>query len=320
MNNKEIYEGFVKSEAVYIPVYSKPWWLDAVCGKDNWDVWLYMKGEEVIAAMPYYHEIRGEYQYITKTPVTQNNGLIFRYPDGTSYVRRQSIREEVINNACDYIESLGLDVYEQQYHYTFDNYLPFFWRGYKAIPRYTYVIDTLGRSEESIWGDISSKRRSIIKKGQRNGCYSEDIGSDEFYKEHEKIFLKQGMQCPFSKELWDRLYNASVENESGKIVCYKNSEGCITSLSFIVWDDKSVYLIMGGGIPEYQNQDTYAALIWHSICFAHDHGRSFDFEGSMIKRISKSFSEYGGIPREYYRIRKVFNKKIALAEVEKEYS
>lgn len=319
-SQKEIYAKFVNTCGTYIPIYSQPWWLDAVCGEEGWDVWLSVSGGTIRAAMPYHYEKRGNYNYITKAPLTQNNGIIFCYPETSSYVTRQSIRERIINEACDYIESMKIDVYEQQFHHSFDNYLPFFWRGYMAIPRYSYTIYTDDCSEEQIWNNVSSKQKSIIKKGQRNGFYSEDIDSIEFYREHEKIYKKQGLECPFSLNLWLRLYDSCVKNGSGKIVCYKDLESNIASLAFIVWDSRSVYLLMGGGIPEYQRLDTYAALLWKCICFAREIGKSFDFEGSMIKRISKAFAEYGGIPMEYYRIRKVFNKDIALMEIEREYN
>ncbi len=38
MTNKEKYQAFC--EHTYVPIYSKPWWMDAVCGPENWDVWL----------------------------------------------------------------------------------------------------------------------------------------------------------------------------------------------------------------------------------------------------------------------------------------
>ena len=75
MDSKTTYDRFC--EKTYVPIYSKPWWLDAVCGADNWNVWIYKKGESVLAAMPYYFETRGEYKYITKATLTQNNGIIF---------------------------------------------------------------------------------------------------------------------------------------------------------------------------------------------------------------------------------------------------
>ena len=53
---KTRYEEFC--ETTYVPIYSKPWWMDAVCGSENWDVWLFEQGGEVAAAMPYYLEER----------------------------------------------------------------------------------------------------------------------------------------------------------------------------------------------------------------------------------------------------------------------
>ena len=74
--NKELYADWC--ETTYVPIFSKPWWMDAVCGEDNWDVWLCDDDGDICAAMPYFTEKRGEYKYITKAPLTQNNGIIFR--------------------------------------------------------------------------------------------------------------------------------------------------------------------------------------------------------------------------------------------------
>ena len=42
------YESFC--EKLMVPIYSKSWWLDAVCQPENWDVWLYEDNGKVIAA------------------------------------------------------------------------------------------------------------------------------------------------------------------------------------------------------------------------------------------------------------------------------
>ena len=167
MKNKEKYVCFC--EKTYVPIYSKPWWMDAVCGKDNLDVWLYEKGNNILAAMPYYLEQRGRYKYITKAPLTQNNGIIFNYPDDGSMknIAKQKFEEDTIKNACIFIQNFGLDVYEQQYQYNFRYYLPFYWNNYEIIPRVTYVIKDTSNIEK-LWGDLSSKYRKNIKKGQKN--------------------------------------------------------------------------------------------------------------------------------------------------------
>lgn len=314
MTNKQKYIQFCGK--AYIPVYSQSWWMDAVCTPDKWNVWLYENSNEVMAAMPYYFEKRGSYRYITKTPMTQNNGIIFKYTNGMKEIAKAAYEEKVINAANEFIEAKALDVYEQQYHYNFKNYLPFYWNGYMAIPRYTYVIDS-DISIDDVWKNVSSKQRSVIKKGKRFGYYSEDISKEQFYEEHEKVFLKQSLDCPFSYELWESLYENAKNHGQGKAACYKDADGHILSLIFWVWDEKSVYQLLGGGIPQYQQMDTYDALIWDGICQAKENGKAYDFEGSMIKRVSKSMRQFGGQPMPYFRIRKVFNPEIIRAEAEK---
>lgn len=139
MTNKDLYNEYIST--TYVPIYSKPWWLDAVCRPENWDVWMYTnKNDEPEAAMPYYVEKRGKYKYITKAPLTQNNGIIFKYPDCIKFVAKQAWEEKIITSACEFINNLNIDVYEQQYQTSFVNWLPFFWNHYTAITRYTYIL------------------------------------------------------------------------------------------------------------------------------------------------------------------------------------
>lgn len=315
MTEKEKYNEFCKM--TYVPIYSKSWWLDAICGSDNWNVWLYQSGDEILAAMPYYLEQRGNYRYITKALLTQNNGIIFRYPNGAKSIARQIYEEKVINEACSFIESLGIDVYEQQYHYSFRNWLPFFWNRYTAITRYTYVIDDL-TNIDGVWMGVSSKERGKVRKGQRNAEIKKGLSPDVFFKEHEKVFLKQDLQCPFSYERWLQIYTACKQRNACEIFfAEEKTSGRIASVLFLIWDEESAYLLLSGSIPEFQNLDTYSALIWESIQYAASKGLRYDFEGSVIKRISKAFREFGGEPKPYFRIRKVFNPEIMRAETEK---
>lgn len=304
--NKEEYKKFC--EKVYVPIYSKPWWLDAVCGEDNWDVWLCVHNNEIIAAMPYYHEMRGQWKYVTKALLTQNNGIIFKYPAGAKEIAKRKFEEKVIDQACEYLKEINIDVYEQQYHYNFKNWLPFFWNNYTEITRYTYVIEDTSDIQK-VWDNISSSYKKNIKKGNSNGTLCE-IDADTFYQEHEKIFLKQGMECPFTYHQWIRIYQTCLEQDSGRILCMKNSDGHIASILFLIWDEESVYHLLGGNIPEFQKLETYNALTWEGIKIAAQKGLKYDFEGSVIKRISKSFREYGGEAKPYFRIRKIFNPEI----------
>ncbi len=313
MNNKQIYEEFIKK--IYVPIYAKAWYMDAVCGSENWDVWIYYSGKDVVAAMPYYLEKRGNFKYITRPLLTQNNGLLFLYPENSGRIAKAKFEEKVIDEACHFVDEMGLDVFEEQFHWSFTNWLPFYWNGFSAITRYSYVIDDTSNLD-NVWEGISSKQRSIIKKGQRNSVLSEEkISINEFYDNYIKIFEKQGMPCPYSIELLNRLFDSCEKHDSGRLLLRRSEDGNIACLSYVIWDEKYLYKIMGGPMPEYSHLDAYAALTWDEICLSHDLSLGFDFEGSVIKRISKSFREYGGELKPYFRIRKVYNEKIAYNEL-----
>ena len=71
-------------------------------------------------------------------------------------------------------------------------------------------------------------------------------------------------------------------------------------------------------MPEYQYLQSYNVLTWEGIKLSAELGKKYDFEGSVIKRISKSMREFGGEPKTYFRIRKVFNPAIIREEAEKQ--
>ena len=104
----------------------------------------------------------------------------------------------------------------------------------------------------------------------------------------------------------------------GKILYAKDDNSNILSILFLVWDEQSVYHLLGGSMPEYQHLQTYNMLTWEGIKTASEMGLKYDFEGSVIKRISKSMRQFGGKPMPYFRIRKVFNLDIIRAEAEEQ--
>ena len=253
VETKKDYEDFCQKN--YIPIFSKSWWLDAICGSENWDVWLYKSGGKIWAAMPYYKTVDDKGVRICRAPLTQNNGIIISYPENQKVYKKQSWEEKICQAAIDYIESLHLRTYEQQYNTSFLNALPFFWNYYNLIPRYTYVIS--GNDIKEIESEFSSKLRNDLKKGVRNTASYDTVNAEIFYSEHEKVFKKQGLECPFSKELWYRLHSAVVKRNVGQTLVALDKNGTITSLAFFVRDEKRQYLLLGGAIPEFSHMQTF---------------------------------------------------------------
>lgn len=305
LTEKEKYRKICAKEKT-IPIFSQSWWLDAVCGSCNWNVYLIGNGMDIKATFVYSlqkNDTGG--RYIGRIALTQNNGIWIKYPENQGIIAKQSYEEKIVNEICDFIESLGLVKYDQQYHYRFTNYLPFFWRYYKEVTKYTYVIEDT-TNMESVRLGYSSKIKNVLRKASRYLVVDENISLIDFYNVNKMSFERQHIQIPYSFEYFEKIYKACMDHQAGKLICAKDEQGNIQSVAMLVWDEMSVYYLLNGTNPELKSFQGNDLLIDYSIEEAHKLGKKFDFEGSVIKNVNHAFREFGGIPKPYFRIYKDF--------------
>ena len=313
-DEKNLYNKFCTK--VYIPIFSKPWWLDAVCGEKNWGVHVLEKNGFFFAAMPYYVENRNGYDIITKAHHSQNNGIIINYKQADKNVAKLDREEEVINEMCDYIEALGVDKYEQQYHYSFTNILPFIWRGYKQMVRYTYVIDDTSDMDK-VCADFKYIVRNQIKKAEKIVEIKEGMDINTFYDINKSSYDRQGIEVPFSKELVNRIEEACVGHDCRKILYSQDQEGNIHSVAYLIWDEESVYFLINGIDSEFMWSQSNSLLIRESIRVAHQLNKKFDFEGSVLKPVEHIFRGFGAKQKMYFRIIKTLTEGLDDSKVNK---
>lgn len=302
MDNKIAYKRFCESQ--YVPIFSQPWWLDAVCGENNWEVWIYRVGDSVLAAMPY--KIDGQGKSICRAPITQNNGVLIAYPKGQKYCSRLDYEDKIINSAIDYIESKQLESYEQQFHYTYTNWLPFFWRGYEGVVRYTYVINDTSELE-IIVKNFDTNLRKNIKKAMKIVNIRQNLLPEKLYQLNSLTFSRQGReQMPHSYETVASIISACEAHSCCKILYAEDAEKNIHGAILLVWDEQSMYYLLSGSDPQYRSSQANSLLIYEGIKLASQKGLKFDFEGSVVKQIECNFRQFGGIRMPYFRISKRF--------------
>ena len=303
MTNKEQYKEFCKS--TYVSVFSKPWWLDAVCEDGYWDVLIYEKDNQVIGALPYYvRKILG-ISFIAQPKLTQNSGVIIKYPENISHSKKLSLEKEVMTALIEQLEKLPIAFYLQTFHLNVTNWLPFYWRGYKQQTNYTYRISNI-KDHESVFAGYDHSKRKNIKKAKEIVTVSFDLTKDEFYENHKETLAKQGATIKYSKELFARIYDAAYKENSGKTIYAKDNEGNLHCALFVIWDEKSAYDLISTIDPEFRNIGAASLLVSEIIKYTSDFVDIFDFEGSMIENIESSFRKFGAIQTPYFRIHKIF--------------
>lgn len=308
MSDKDLYREFCETEDK-IPIYSKDWWMDAVCGEDNWDVILIKdKNDEIIASLPYYLKRKYGLKYITQPPLTQTNGLYIKYSKEQKLASKLSYEKEIIFEIDDKLKELGIDYYNQNFHYSFLNWQPFYWKGYSQTTRYTYVIRDLS-DLRTVFSNFSKSKRKYINENEGKYRVYETDNVRMFYELNRKVFERQGLKIPYSMNFIIKLDQRLAERQSRVIFAANDEYGNVNCMLYLVFDKMSSYLLMSGTDPERRDLNLKTLLVWEAIKFSSKIGLMFDFEGSMMENVATFFREFGAEPIPYHSIWKNFSTK-----------
>jgi hypothetical protein len=309
ISNKQIYRNFCKTE-ISLPVFSKDWWLDAVCGENNWDVIIIEKGGEIVASMPY--RLREKYALtICDMPqLTQTLGPWLK-PSQAKYAKQLSNQKKLMYELIKQLPRF--DFFAQNFHYSVANWLPFYWNGFEQTTRYTYVIDELG-SEKNIWDGLLQNIRREIKKAESrfNLLVNTDINIDTFLNINELTFAAQKKKLPYSENLVKRIENVCIDNNCRKIFYAQDKDKKIHAAVYVIWDANSAYYLMGGSDPNLRNSGATSLCIWEAIKFSSTVTQKFDFEGSMIEPVERFFRAFGAKQMPYLQISKTNSRLLKI--------
>lgn len=180
--------------------------------------------------------------------------------------------------------------------------LPFFWRGYKVVPQYTYLLD-LAPPLEQIRRQMSPDRRNDVSKAVRDGVTARPAqGLDEVRDLVLATFGRQdkGVDRDVLEGILTR--HARPGNHYAYVAC---RDGTPTAACFVVHDDRTAYYLLGGYCAENRHHGAGALAVWEAIRHAKEAGLdTFDFEGSVIPPIERFFRGFGGRLTPYFTVNK----------------
>lgn len=297
---KEKYRLLCRSEKT-IPLFSRDWWLDLVCGETRWDVLLMEEKGRIAAAMPLYIPCRS---VVTMPAYTQTMGPWFA-PDApdAKYATWLAKRQAFCHA---FIESLrAYPRFQQNFHHQITDWLPFYWQGYRQTTRYTYRLPDL-RQPEKLWENMCPNiRRNILKAREKHHiAIRRGIPTDDFLQVHALTFRRQKKAVPGDTALLRKLIDACRLRRQGDLWGGYDAEGRIHAAAFLVWQDSTAYYLAGGGNPDLRASGAHSLVLWESIRFAAQVSDEFDFEGSMLPGVERFFREFGAIQTPYFSLSK----------------
>lgn len=300
MTNKDKYHLLCDTETS-IPIFSRDWWLDIVCGKANWDVLLIEQKGQMQAALPFYIPHSG---IISMPPYTQSMGPWFAAEAAdTKYTTLLGKRQAICKQFTDQLQSHPH--FLQNFSYQVTDWLPFYWEGYKQTTRYTYLLENI-RDPEAIWANMSPNiRRNITKaKNKYQITIQKGIPVDDFLKIQSMTFERQHTTNKADINVLKQLIEACRERNQGDLWGGFDPEGRLHAAAFIVWQHSSAYYLAGGGNPELRESGAHSLVLWEGIQYVSQFTHLFDFEGSMLPGVERFFREFGAKQTPYFTITK----------------
>lgn len=305
--SKDAYRDFCKKQA-QLPLFFQDWWLDACSDNGQWGVAVARNSaNDVIAALPYLLKRKYKISVVTQPVLTPWLGVFFA--DGVSLKEnnRKLVLEELIAALPKYHR------YNQCWHYSFENWMPLHWLGFKQTTRYTYVINGL-KDIDSVWGSLKKSTRSDIKKATERYKLriADEPSFERFWNLHTKVFSRQGLKAPYRRSLVERIDKECALRECRKIVLAVDENGVDQAAVYMVWDAQCAYYLMAGSDPQFRHTAANTYCLWESLKHASLLVDSFDFEGSMIEPVAKYMESFGGSRIGYHYISRTSSRVFSL--------
>lgn len=281
----------------------QPWWLDAVCGPDRWNVSLaFDAGGEICGALPYNITRVLGLQFIKMPPLTDYIGPWIR-PSGNRIEKRErqyAYEKQVINDLV--VGMPDVHFFNQQYYPGFANWLPFYWKGYRQTTYYTYRFDDLS-DLDAIYDGFKNTVRTDIKKAEDKATVAIGDNLSDFYR------LQQQHKHAPSKQILERLDQAlALHGQRQIFLAFDRETGKTIAGLYVVWDRHTAYFMMAAIDAAFRQHAALHLLYWEAIRQMAAFVQAIDLCGSILPGPEHFSRSLGARQTPHFRVYKTGNK------------
>ena len=257
--------------------------------------------EKLLAVMPL--EIRKKYgfNYSFQPVFSQYWGVCFDASIYKNQYAENSKKEQILESLISAIPA-EIKVSGWGFSHAFNYSLPFSWKGYTILTRYTYLLD-VSLSDEKLFEGMRSSTRQEIQRAEKSGM--------KILKENSLASIRELISNPGEKQvltndlpdIFFRLGEKLLTDNRAFVLSIKNEKGKVDAAGFFAYYKGKTHYLMGQS-SKNAPPGTMTFLLMNAFREARLQGSIFDFEGSMNKGIENFFRAFGGKPVPYLYIRK----------------
>ncbi|MDS4068154.1 MAG: GNAT family N-acetyltransferase [Candidatus Competibacter sp.] len=275
-------------------------WL-ALFGDQMQALGIFDNGDNLVGGLSLYRERRWGLKIIRRAPFTPTCGP-FLEVKARNPVAIIEERRKALDCLIDYIEEETPALCMLSLDRNITDALPCFWRGYKIIPNYTYLLD-LTASLDQIYKNMSPTRRNDMTKATRDGLIVRQIS--DFDSVRDLVLATFDRQRKFVDRACLEAILFRYAHPANSFAFSADQGDDPIAACFVVHDAETAYYLLGGYSEEKRHHGAGALALFEAIKYAQQLGlKRFDFEGSVIPAIERYFRGFGGKLTLYLTVNK----------------
>ncbi len=302
LSNKEKYRLLCQEKP--IPLFMQAWWMDAVCiNSKEWDVLLSEKDDKIIGVLVFHWITKMGYKFILQPQLTQYNGVWIDYPDESDSSQKLSLEKKVMDELIQQLEKKKYNYYSQSFHCSITNWQPFYWQGYEQTTKYTYIIKDISNPDK-VFEAFNHAKKKQIKKTLDEFVLDFCLTDNDLYNFHTQCLQDKKKKIVYLNTLLSSIYSSGIKRKQAQIIGIRDKENKLHAASLFVWDKDSAYNLITAFDRRNNASGASTRVVWEGLKFLSDKTKNFDFEGSMIEGVARSFQQFGAEQVQYFTIQK----------------
>ncbi len=304
---KEAYQVFTESVSD-LSVFAQPWFLDAVT-QGQWDVIVVERGGQSAAVLPFWVKPYGPWKVVAMPPLCKFMGPLFAEP-----FRSVSAVYKLSNQLIAALPKVA--VFRQNFHYSYDNWLPFYWAGFRQTTRYSYVLDSIADLDGILAGFSTDYRNAKIARADSQMELAFDLPVTALDGLLTATYARQGLKSGVSVDLMTRILDAARAQNAGRMMFALDRQGHVHAGLMMLRDRHSASLLLAADNPDLRQSGAGIWLIWQAIRYASLEWKveRFDFLGSVKQSIERSRRQFGARPVPYFAVERFQSRTAFLIE------
>lgn len=308
MISRELYADFCNKHPT-LPIFYQPFYLDVTCG-GQWEAMILEKGGRVFGIWPLFIKRKGPISYVSMPHLTKFMGPWFPAPLGESKNYYRLCREIIA-------QLPHLSVFKQNFHYSINNWIPFYREGFYQTTLYSYQLSLHLNKEELLAAMCGDYKNNKIPRADKAVFLDEQLQVAEFFRLAEASYKRQGLSLPVDKHLIENLYHSLSKKKQATLLGARDRDGNLHASLFLIWDGTTAYNLMAGDDPHFRNSGAGIWLAWQAILYSKEktNAHIFDFLGSMKPSIERVRQNFGAQPVPYFQIKRYHSRWWKLLDV-----